>query len=535
MANHLKMATIDSILLLHERGWSSRRIARHLGIHRDTVSRSLKQSKQARALIGSAESKLGQALIGSDDFKLGQALIGSEDPVMPSLAPVTAASDDARRRPQTSLCEPFRAFISGKLELGLTAQRIYQDLVVEHHFTGKYHSVRRFVGRLQGTNKPLPFRRLECGPGEEAQVDFGTVLCIHQLDGRRRRSHVFRIVLSHSRKGYSEAVYRQTTDAFLFCLENAFGHFGGVPATLVLDNLKAAVAKADWFDPELQPKVRAFAEHYGVAFLPTRPYTPRHKGKIENGIAYVKDNALKGHTFASLEEQNQHLLAWESTTADTRIHGTIRQQVGKLFREVELPALRPLPKERFPFFHEGRRIAHRDGHVEIARAFYSVPPEYVGRQVWVRWDGRLVRIFNERMEPITVHAQHERGRFSTQGQHIASEKISSVERGAAWMLGRIQLLGPNAARWGEGVITTRQVEGIRVLQGLLSLANKHAIADLEQACAVAVSYGCYRLRTIRTLLQRQAPKQESFLDEHPLIRGLKDYQELVHSSFQKGD
>jgi transposase len=535
MANHLKMATIDSILLLHERGWSSRRIAHHLGIHRDTVARCLKQAKQARAPIGSAESKLGQAPIGSEDFKLGQALIGSEDAATPSLTPVSAVSDNVHRRPQPSLCEPFRAFISGKLELGLTAQRIYQDLVVEHHFTGKYHSVRRFVRRLQGTSRPLPYRRLECGPGEEAQVDFGTVFCIQQLDGRRRRSHVFRIVLSHSRKGYSEAVYRQTTDAFLGCLENAFRHFGGVPATLVLDNLKAAVAKADWFDPELQPKVRAFAEHYGVAFLPTRPYTPRHKGKIENGIDYVKDNGLKGHSFTSLEEQNQHLLAWESATADTRIHGTIRQQVGKLFREVELPTLRPLPRERFPFFHEGQRIVHRDGHVEIVRAFYSVPPEYLGRRVWARWDGRLVHIFNERMEPIAVHAQHQRGRFSTQGQHIATEKISTVERGAAWILGRIQLLGPNAARWGEGVIATRQVEGVRVLQGLLSLAKKHAVADLEQACAVAVSYGCYHLRTLRTLLQRQAPKQESFLDEHPLIRGLTDYQELVHASFQKGD
>jgi hypothetical protein len=82
MANHLKMATIDSILLLHARGWSSRRIARHLGIHRDTVSRCLKQSKQARALIGSAQSKLGQAPIGS------------EDPVMPSLVPATAAYFD---------------------------------------------------------------------------------------------------------------------------------------------------------------------------------------------------------------------------------------------------------------------------------------------------------------------------------------------------------------------------------------------------------------------------------------------------------
>jgi transposase len=140
-------------------------------------------------------------------------------------------------------------------------------------------------------------------------------MCLQSPGGVRRRSHVFRIVLSHSRKGYSEAVGSQTTDAFLQCLENAFVHFGGVPATLVLDNLKAAVARADWFDPELQPKVRSFADDYGVAFLPTRPYTPRQKGKIENGIAYVKDNALKGRFFANLEERNRHLLAWETTAA----------------------------------------------------------------------------------------------------------------------------------------------------------------------------------------------------------------------------
>ena len=119
--------------------------------------------------------------------------------------------------------------IQAKFDLGLTAQRIYQDLVAEHGFTGSYYSVRRFVRRLEATHE-LPFRRLECGPGEEAQVDFGTGAPVVGPDGKRRRTHVFRIVLSHSRKGYSEAVYRQTTDDFLRCLENAFRHFGGVPS-----------------------------------------------------------------------------------------------------------------------------------------------------------------------------------------------------------------------------------------------------------------------------------------------------------------
>ena len=163
--------------------------------------------------------------------------------------------------------------------------------------------------------------------------------------------------------------------------------------------------------------------------LPTKPYTPRHKGKIERGVDYVKDNALKGRTFASLAEQNRHLQSWEQTVADTRIHGTTRQQVGQVFAEVERPALRPLPVERFPFFHEAERKVNRDGHVEVAKAYYSVPPEYLGRTVWVRWDARLVRVFNQRLEQIAVHVRHEPGRFSTQAAHIAPEKISGVERG----------------------------------------------------------------------------------------------------------
>ena len=115
---------------------------------------------------------------------------------------------------------------------------------------------------------------MECGPGEEAQVDFGRGAPILQPNGKRRRPHVFRIVLSHSRKGYSEAVFRQSTEAFIGALENAFHHFGGAPKTLVVDNLKAAVLKADWFDPDLNPKIQSFGEHYGTVILPTKPRTP---------------------------------------------------------------------------------------------------------------------------------------------------------------------------------------------------------------------------------------------------------------------
>ena len=159
----------------------------------------------------------------------------------------------------------------------------------------------------------------------------------------------------------------------------------------------------------------------------------------------------KGDASPACEEENRFLLDWELTVADTRIHGTTRRQVGKHFTDVERGALLPLPLEPFPSYHEGRRTVHRDGHVEVDHAYYAVPPEYLAREVWVRWDGRLVRIFNERMQPIAVHTKQEPGRFSTPRQFIASEKISAVERGAAWLLDKVTTrLGPAQHHLGPG-------------------------------------------------------------------------------------
>jgi transposase len=547
MANQLKMAQSDAILALHQRQWSIRHIAKELGLHRDTVARHIQafeqQPKQAGAPFGSdaewggcGEAKQVTPEGGAQSSKQAtpvEAPLGSKQ-ATPERAPIGSVAPVSGPGRQASLCEPWRQVILGKLQLGLTAQRIHQDLVSDHGFTAKYHSVRRFVQRL-GHHQPLPFRRMECEPGEEVQVDFGTGISICQPDGKRRRTHVFRMVLSHSRKGFSEVVYRQTTEEFIRCLEDAFWHFGGVPKVIVVDNLKAGVEQPDWYDPELNPKLRSFAEYYGLAVLPTRPRTPRHKGKIEAGVKYVKGNALKGRAFASLQEQNRHLLDWETTVADQRIHGTIRQQVSKVFAEVERPALRPLPVERFPFFQEAQRAVHRDGHVEVDRAYYTVPPEYLGWSVWVRWDARVVRVFNLRWEQIAVHVKLEPGRFSTQRCHLAAEKISGVERGAVWLLTQVRRLGPQSGRWAEEVIQQRGIEGVRVVQGLLSLAKRHPCAALEKACEIAVSHRSYRLRTLRTLLKQEGAKQEElpFLEEHPLIRSLADYGALVHQALHQ--
>jgi hypothetical protein len=375
---------------------------------------------------------------------------------------------------------------------------------------------------------------MESEPGYEAQVDFGKGAPIVDSEGRRRRTHVFRIVMSCSRKGYSEVVFRQTTEDFIRCLENSFYHFGGVPAVIIVDNLKAAVTKADWFDPEMNPKIESFCRHYGCVIMPTKPYTPRHKGKVERGIGYVQDNALKGMVFKGLSEENEYLLNWETNVADKRIHGTTRKQVEKVFEDIEKCALQRLPIERFPYFKEASRTVHRDAHVEVDKSYYSVPPEYVGREVWVRWDAGIVRVFNLRNEQIAMHAKQEIGKFSTEKAHISSKKISTVEVGATALLRRASFIGPNACRWAEAMLQERGIPGMRVLLGLLSLARKHESADIDGACERALSHGAFRLKAVRVLLER-SDKQTTmgFIEEHPVIRAMSDYGRIVKVSFRE--
>jgi transposase len=481
-------------------------------------------------------SKPAKVITGSDGENRPNPPTG-----LATASPRRAGSGPVITSESRSRCAPFREVIEVKCQQGLSAQRIWQDLREEHDFADGYQSVQRFIRKLQRSH-PLPFRRMECEPGEQAQVDFGTGAPVITLEGRplpagvksrRRKTHVLRIVLSHSRKAYSESVYHQTTESFIRCLENAFWHFGGVPKTLVIDNLKAAVTKADWYDPELNPKIQSFCEHYGTVILPTKPRTPRHKGKTERGVGYVQDNGLKGKTFDSLADQNRHLLHWETQIADTRIHGTTQKQVKKCFEEVERKALLPLPLHRFPSFQESRRKVSRDGHVEVDKAYYSVPPEYLTRHVWVRWDSRVVRIFNHRFEQIALHAKHEPGKFSTQDKHIPQEKRSGIERGAAYLLNKAARIGPRTDRWARSMIHQRGIEGTRVLMGLLSLSQRHSADQIERACEIAFSHGAYRLRTIRELLKRGSGSQATFayLEEHPIIRSLSDYGDLVHSAF----
>jgi transposase len=274
--NQLNVNQQQTIVALRQKGWSKRRIARELGLDRKTVRRYLvADSKSPTNPRTGSEPEISTAAAPPTGSEAVSNPKSPGDPRTGSLALGGAGPD--------SLCEPWKDWIQEGLNAGLSIQRIHQDLIAEHQFEGSYDSVWRFVRRLERVLE-LPFRRIEVEPGSELQVDFGQGAWVIE-EGKRRRPHLFRAVLSCSRKGYSEAVWRQTTETFIRCLENTFRSLGGVTRTVIIDNLGAAVSHADWFDPEFTPKLEEFCQHYGVAILPTKPATPRHKGKIESASA----------------------------------------------------------------------------------------------------------------------------------------------------------------------------------------------------------------------------------------------------------
>ena len=514
MANVLKVHEQSNIQQLAAQGWSRRRIARELNLDRKTVRRYLEDAAKSPTI----------------------STPGSPAPPEPK-SPISTPGENAGTAPppgkpgRPSWCDAHRASIDAKLDAGLSAQRIYQDLVSEVSFSGSYQSVKRFIQHLR-QQQPERVWRIEVQPAEEIQVDFGTGAVVVDAEGRRRRPWVLRVILSYSRKAYSEAVFHQTTENFIRCLENALRSFGGSVRVINLDNLRAAVQKADWFDPELNPKLLSFCRHYGSALMPCLARTPEHKGKTENGIRYLKGNALRGRTFPSLSAHNEFLRHWEKTVADVRIHGTTRKQVATLFAQ-EQKALLPLPPDLFPCFQEGKRTVHRDSYVEVDKAYYSVPPEYIGQVVWVRWDRREVRVFNQRWEQIKLHTHLSPGQFDKVLGLGGGD--GPLERQLDYWLKRAAELGAPCAQWSQGVLQHKGPLGLRSIMGLVGLTDNHSFKTVNEACASALSRGAWRLRDVRALLEqrhREVQTHLSFAKSHPLIRNLAEYGLFIQSKIQ---
>ena len=263
-------------------------------------------------------------------------------------------------------------------------------------------------------------------------------------------------------------------------------------------------------------------------------FAPHAKGKVENNIRYVRRNALEGRAFESLAALNQWLFHWETNVADVRIHGTTKRQVAEVFK-AEKPLLKPLPASLFPCFEEGRRTVHRDGHLEVAKAYYHVPPEFLRREVWVRYDSREVRIFSEQKDSslklVQTHRRLEPGQF-TNSRGLGGG-YGPVEAQLQYWLKRARLLGTSCAQWAQELAAQRGIGAIRSMMGLVRLVDRHSFATVNQACAKASAKGTWRLRDVTALIQSpETQTQLPFDEHHPLIRSLSEYGMFIRTQNQ---
>jgi transposase len=491
MGNYLKMIDLQRIQALLDLGWSYRRIERETGVRRETISRY-----DNRRISNAAKVSTGEIA-------------------------------KAARVSPGSAVEPYRKEVESALAKGLSAQRIWQDLRADYGFGYNYASVKRFVRLLKKTHREVA-DVMEHPPGKEAQVDFFEgPPTLDPETGKWRRPWIFRMTLSCSRHGYEEALWHQDQAHFMRAHEHAFESFGGVPEVVRQDNLKAAIVRACLYDPDVSELYAALARHYGFVPLPSRPRHPQENGIEERSGGYVKDNALKGKHFNSLDELNDYLARWNRTIARLRIHGTTRKQVYTHFIEVEKPLLKPLPSERFALFEMGTRTVHPDGHIQVEGAYYSVPHILVGQEVKVQWDEHLVRVY-ARGRSVAVHSRHPAGAFATQKEHRPEHKPAREEAYVANLLGKAEHIGPQALNWAQAACEERGVRAYRLLQGMISLTRSLPRERVNWACGLALQNRLFRYKILRRLAEKETASQLSlFIQRHEIIRDLTEYAEEV--------
>ena len=507
MANILDAEKQQQILALGRLGWTLRRIEEETGIRRETVSRYLKRAGievRPPGRWGHPPPEAAKAAIG---------VITDPDPL-----------SRPRHNPSASACEPYRELIEQAALRGRNAMVIWQDLVDDYGFSHSYQSVGRFVRKLRGERVPEAHPVIETGPGEEGQVDYGGdgPMVLHPETKKYRRMRLFVFTLGCSRKSVRLLTWKSSSKIWAELHEEAFRRLGGAPRVVVLDNLKEGVLKPDVYEPELNPLYRDVLAHYGVTALPCRVRDPNRKGKVERAVDHAQ-RKLEGLRFESPEEAQNYLDRWETNWADTRIHGTTKRQVREMFEE-EKPHLLPLPVEPFRYYQFGNRTVHLDGAVEVAGAYYHVPPGRIGQRLRVQWDGLHVRILCPKTgELLREHIRQKKGRRSMK----AEDRPEKTPVGTVRLLSRACNAGESIGILCQAIHQSDGESGVRRILGVLSLVKKHGIQAIEPVCAMALEMQLPTYAFVRRYLERQPPLPMSLKQVDPLIRELTHYRDLI--------
>jgi len=404
------------------------------------------------------------------------------------------------KKEQKTIVDPYKETIIELLEKGLSGVRIHEE-IISLGFSGSYSCIKKYIQKMK--RRTNIFIRIHTDPGEEAQVDFGYVGLTLDNSGKKRKTWVFNMRLSYSRLDYYEKVYNQKVETFIQCHINAFEYFGGVPEIVKIDNLKAAVLEANFYQPIFQEMYKKFAEYYGFKPIPCRVRRPNDKGKVESGIKYVKSNFFKGRIFKNETDCNKKLKEWLQN-ANNRVHGTTRRVPSVIFASEEKEKLKKLPDMRFRFPKAGTRYVYHDCHIFVDYNYYSVPYEYVGESVDIELDDKLLRI-NHNSKQIAIHEKLEgKGNFSTNESHYPKYKCISTTEMQEYYQTKMKNIGKNAERLFFLILSENKSVWIQTVRGILSLTKQYPPEILEKACERALIFNVLTYQIIKNICNNGA-------------------------------
>ena len=431
-----------------------------------------------------------------------QQLLSGELPPLAELQQLLATTlPDAQPPQNTSSVAAYGSQVQQLRKEGVEIAAIWQRLQ-EQGYVGSYSAVYRFVRQLE-PRTPEVTVRVERKPGEEGQVDFGYAgRMLDPQTGEMRKAWAFVMTLSWSRHQYIEFVFDQKIETWLRCHRNALAFFNGVPERLVIDNLKAAIIKACWHNPQVQQSYRECAEHYGFLIAPCRPYTPEHKGKVEQGgVHYVTRNFLAGRTPTTITQANRDVLIWCQTTAGQRIHGTTKEQPLVRFQEVEQARLQRLPDTPYDMAIWKRAKLHRDCYLIFDQAYYSAPFRLVGQQLQVRGGASTVQIYTTDYQLMATHDRAQQpGQRQTHPAYLPPEKLPGLYLNRELCHAAAQDIGPATSQVVQALLADPILDRLPTVRRLLQLRERFGDQRLEAACSRALAYADPSYMTVKRIL-----------------------------------
>ncbi len=478
------MNEILEMIFQWHKGASVKRISNSLGADRDTVRKYVRIAQRV-------------GIERTTSLPETQEIISKLKKVM-NTAP-------RRKTPARDLILPHRPWIEECLsEKDITAKQIWRLFQERTGLRIGYCTIKRYLRTdFQFGVAPVTVR-LEVEPGNQAQVDFGTAgMMVDPATGDPRRARAFIMTLSYSRHRFVRFVFRQDVDTWIDCHIRAFEFFQGIPATIVLDNLKSGVMKPDIYDPVLNRAYGELERHYGFVADPAKVGLAKHKGKVERSIPVVRQQLLAGRTFRDIDEANERALRWCREEIGLEVHGTTQRRPLEVFQKEEAACLKPLPGEPFehPLWKEC--TVHPDHHIVFDRSYYSLPTRFIGRKVWARGGRSLVRIFLDE-QLIKTHARALRpGTWRTDLSDYPPEKLAYLMPAPTYCRSQAAQIGPQTESLIREILGDHAMRNLRKAQAVLRLAEKYGSLAMEAAAQRALAFGNFHYRSLKKILEKE--------------------------------